>query len=85
MGLGFMDFRKIIGERQTSIMKIYTCPVLKVPVNGPIKLVPMTTDRFDIAIYDVNIVAEAFDQDKAMVSANIDTVPIAMKKGCATR
>lgn len=31
------------------------------------------------------MVADAFDHDSAMANANMETVPMAMKKGCAAR
>ena len=48
-------------------------------------LVPTTTERLEIAIYDVNIVADDFVQDKAIAKANIATIPIAIKNGAISR
>jgi hypothetical protein len=45
----------------------------------------MTTERFEMAMYDVNMVAEAFDHDRAIARANIATVPMAMQNGYTAR
>ena len=64
---------------------IYRWAILNRVVNKPINLVPITTEILAIAIYDVNIVAEDLVQDKAMVKANIATVPMAIKNGQISR
>ena len=65
--------------------KIYRCPTLTNAVSGPISLVPITTDKLDIAIQVVNIVADDLVQHKAIAKANIATVPIAIKNGAISK
>ena len=81
MGVGSILLRKTTGKRQITIIRTYTSPISNLAVKGSMSLFPITTDRFASAIYEVNIVADAFDQDKAIARANIDTVPIATKNG----
>ena len=59
--------------------RIYRWPILRTAVSKPISLVPTTTERLEIDIKVVNMVAEDLVQDRAMAKANMATVPIDKK------